>query len=190
LSNFKEPSPIGPLKIRNLAWWRTPVIPAGALVIGNLQATDPGLEFGLKSLVGTMPLLLGDLRELTSEKKSLIRSWADWIKEMQHKYDYMTYRKDLSGFGEPKEGDWDGWQRINFQTQEGGIFGVFKQNAVEKTRTVALNDLKADASYTIRLAPHGEKILTTSGKVLMEEGFSVNIEEAYNGLIYEVSLEL
>lgn len=36
----------------------------------------------------------------------------------------MSYRQDLANFGEPMEGHWDGYQRINFDTKSGGIIGV------------------------------------------------------------------
>ena len=33
------------------------------------------------------------------------------------------FRQDLAGFGEPREGQWDGYQRINTETQSGGLVG-------------------------------------------------------------------
>jgi alpha-galactosidase len=108
------------------------------------------------------------------------------MQEMQQKYDYMSYRRDLPGFGEPKEGSWDGWQRINFQTKEGGIFGVFRQGALEGSRRVFLKDLTPEAEYQIRLDPEGKIIWKASGTTLMEEGFDVEIIETYDGNIYEV----
>lgn len=35
MSNFREPAPLGSLRVRQLAWWRTPVIP---------QAAEPGIN--------------------------------------------------------------------------------------------------------------------------------------------------
>jgi len=35
LSNFYEPNEMGDLRIRNMAWWRSPAMSATALVIGN-----------------------------------------------------------------------------------------------------------------------------------------------------------
>lgn len=48
LSNFEEPSPVGPLLVRQMAWWRAPVVPASSLDIGNQRMDDPGFEFSLK----------------------------------------------------------------------------------------------------------------------------------------------
>lgn len=188
LSNFEEPSPLGPLRIRQMAWWRSPAVPASSLVIGNLAMDDPDFEFGLKSLIGTLPIVLGDPRALSSEKRTRIRAWSDWMKAMQSKYDYMTYRKDLPGFGEPVEGSWDGWMRINFQNHSGGIFGIFRQGALEDTRQIFLKDLDPGKEYIIRLAPLGTEVLRARGKSLMELGFKVKLDKNYDANIYEVGV--
>lgn len=189
LSNFEEPSPVGPLRVRQMAWWRSPAVPASSLVIGNQAIDDPDFEYCLKSLIGTLPIVLGDPRELSAEKRKMIRQWADWMKDMQEKYDYMSYRRDLSGFGEPKEGFWDGWQRINFQTGSGGIFGVFRQGAQEDERRVFLKDLQADKDYVIRQAPLGKEVLRAKGSYLMNTGFKVKLDKDYDAHIFEVGLE-
>ena len=98
----------------------------------------------------------------------------------------MSYRKDLSGLGEPREGSWDGWQRINFQTRAGGIFGLFRQGALENSRTVFLRDLDPAKQYTVRLAPYGEEVYKGSGEDLMKKGFAVTIEKSIDGKIFEV----
>jgi len=171
-----------------MAWWRSPAIPASSLVIGNTPMDDPGFEFALKSLIGTLPIVLGDPRKIPAEERVRIKEWSDWMQEMQDSYDYMSYRRDLPGFGEPREGAWDGWMRINNDTRKGGIFGVFRQGALEDTRQVFLKSLDPDLDYRIRRAPSGTEILRASGKDLMEKGFQVHIPELYNGEIYEVGL--
>jgi alpha-galactosidase len=189
LSNFEEPSPVGPLRVRQMAWWRSPALPAGSLVIGNQQMDDADFDFSLKSLIGTLPIVLGDPRKIAPEKRAQIRSWSLWMQQMQEKYNYMSFRKDLPGFGEPAEGSWDGWMRINFNDNSGGIFGIFRQGALEGTRQVFLQDLAHDRTYTIRLAPEGVEVLKASGKALMQQGFPVKMEKIYEGRIFEVSGE-
>ena len=189
LSNFEEPSPLGALRVRQMAWWRSPALPASSLVIGNLPMNDPNFIFGLKSLIGTLPIVLGDPRKIPIAKRKEIRTWSLWMRKMQKKHDYMSYRKDLAGFQEPKEGAWDGWQRINFQTKKGGVFGIFRQGALEETRKVFLKDLVEDKNYSIKLAPTGKTILKATGKELMYTGFIVKLNHLYDANIYEVSLE-
>jgi alpha-galactosidase len=172
-----------------MAWWRSPALPAGSLVIGNSPMDDPNFEFALKSLIGTLPIVLGDPRELDAEQRARIRQWSLWMQVMQQKYDYMSFRRDLPGFGEPGEGRWDGWMRLNSETRDGGIVGVFRQGAPGDTRQVVVRDLDPERVYWVRLAPEGEPVLQASGRQLMEEGFPVSIAEQYEGAIFEIGID-
>jgi alpha-galactosidase len=169
LSNFGEKAPLGSLRVRQMPWWRSPVIPATALVIGNQQLDDPQFELSLKSLAGSLPIVLSDPRLLTKEQRARIKSWSEWLQKMQNKYDFMSFRQDLRGFGEPSEGCWDGFQRINSETQSGGIVGIFRQGSLEDQRTVFVNNLNPAATYEFLEAPAGNKIVTSSGKDLAEK---------------------
>ncbi len=186
LSNFEEPSPFGALRVRNMAWWRTPVMPAGACVIGNLALDSKDLEFDLLSTVGTLPIMLGDPRKLSEDEKNMLNSWSTWLREMQGNYNYMVYRQDLPCFGEPTEGSWDGWARINTDSQEGGIIGVFRQGAVEGSRLVTINWLAADQKYAVINAVDGKVLLEMTGDQLKNEGFEVSMERKYQGKLFEI----
>jgi alpha-galactosidase len=188
LSNVEQPFPTGPLRVRQLAWWRSPALPASSLVIGNLQMNEETFEFSLKSLIGSLPIVLGDPRKIPVDKREAIMKWSLWMQVMQKKHDYMSFRKDLPGFGEPNEGMWDGWMRMNTGTREGGIFGVFRQGALEARRTVVLTDLDPERTYSVRLAPEGKEVMKGTGKDLMEKGFEVSIKGKYDGNIFEVAL--
>ncbi len=51
LSNFQGPPDEDvDLRVRNMAWWRSPAIPSTALVIGNPQMQDPGWKHILNPL--------------------------------------------------------------------------------------------------------------------------------------------
>ncbi len=181
LSNFEEPVPTGPLRIRQMAWWRSPAVPASSLVIGNTPMDDPGFEFALKSLIGTLPIVLGDPREIPAGKRADLKQWSLWMQEMQEQYDYMSYRRDLPGFGEPREGSWDGWMRINNDTKQGGIIGVFRQGALETSRRLYLKGLDPELEYLVKLAPEGTEVHRASGQQLMNEGFKVEIPNLMMG---------
>jgi alpha-galactosidase len=186
LSNIEDSFPTGAFRVRQLAWARTPVIPATAQVIGNLHLNRPDGVANLKSLIGTLPIVLGDLRELPPESRGKIREWANWLKEMQERHDFLMFRQDLPGFGEPTEGSWDGWSRINTETKTGGIAGVFKENAIEMERVVSVPFLLPDDQYEVRKAPHGELIGIFTGKELGTKGFRVKIEPKTGSELFEI----
>lgn len=186
LSNIEEPFPTGALRMRHLAWWRSPALPAGSLVIGNLPLDSKNLEFDLKSLIGALPIVLGDPRKLSAEQKASIKKWSGWMAEMQKKYDYMSFRQDLPGFGEPAEGRWDGWSRINTETRKGGIIGIFRQGAMENSRKIVVEGLDPEKTYSVILAPDNKIINNFKGALLMKEGFTIALQKEYDGNIYEI----
>ena len=103
------------IRIRNMAWWRSPAIPATSLVIGNPQMQDPGWETHIKSIAGALPIMLGDPRKLSDADQKKYRGYADWLQQMEAKYGIMSFRQDLPGFGEPMEGMWDGFQTDKYR---------------------------------------------------------------------------
>ncbi|NJN27858.1 MAG: alpha-galactosidase [Cyclobacteriaceae bacterium] len=188
LSNIEHPEPLGSFRARNLAWWKSAVIPASSLAIGNLSLNDSLYELSIKSMAGSLPLLLGNPIDFEDGKVDRIHQWATWLKDMQSTYDFLSYRQDLPGFGEPTEGQWDGFVRINTDTKSGGIIGVFKQESHEDKRVVKVNDLEKDKQYEILKAPMGELIGTMSGEDLSQEGFEVEIKKSSDGELFELRL--
>ena len=189
LTNIGEPFPVGAFRIRNLTWWKSPALPASSFIIGNLQMDSPEFIHELKTLIGSFPIVLGDLRKLSEEKKTEIRLWTDWISEMQKKYNYDLFRQDLPSFGEPTEGAWDAWSRINTDTREGGIVGIFRQGSLDDQRMVSVPGLDKNKSYIIRSAPSGEELAKMTGKELEENGFLVRMSQKYDSKLFEIKLE-
>jgi alpha-galactosidase len=77
LTNIEEPFPVGAFRIRNLTWWKSPVIPASSLIIGNLAVDSPDFIQELKTLIGSFPIVCGDPMKLSKEKRAEIRRWTD-----------------------------------------------------------------------------------------------------------------
>jgi alpha-galactosidase len=187
LSNFYQRSPLGALRVRQMGWWRSPTIPAAAMVIGNQMLDDPNFMYSFKSLAGTLPIVLGDPRKLSTEQRTEIRQIADWLKLMQKKHDFMTYRQDLPGFGEPQEGHWDGFQRINTETKSGGIIGVFKQNSNVNERWITINYLDKKTKYKVVTAATENLIAEGTGEEFRVKGFKVDFQNEFQGELYEVT---
>lgn len=188
LSNFLGPEAKVDLRIRNMAWWRSPAIPSTALVIGNPEMQDTAWDLHIKSLAGALPIMLGDPRKLSESDLKKYRQYADWLQQMENVYSIMSFRQDLPGYGEPKEGMWDGFQRINTETRAGGIVGVFRHGAVENKQRVTVNYLLPDKIYSIKQLD-GKIITTQSGNDLKTKGFEVVINKLYDGNLYEISIE-
>jgi alpha-galactosidase len=173
------------LRVRNMAWWRSPAIPATALVIGNPQMQDTGWENHIKSLAGALPIMLGDPRQLSATDLKKYRGYADWLQLMQNKYDIMSYRQDLPGFGEPTEGHWDGFQRINTEQKNGGIIAVFRHGAIDTKRMVTAKYLDPASTYEV-LTMEGKLLTSLTGEQLKNKGFEFNLAELYSGELFEI----
>ena len=186
LSNFTSTGSKVDLRIRNMAWWRSPAIPATALVIGNPEMQDSGWAMHIKSLVGALPIMLGDPRKLTQADLAIYHGYATWIQQMEARYGIMAYRQDLPGFGEPMEGMWDGFARINADTKKGGIIGVFRQGAIEGKHLVTISGLDAATIYLVKQM-NGKVITTQTGSYLSTKGFTVALGQFYDGELFEVA---
>lgn len=186
LSNFNGPDAKVDLRVRNMAWWRSPAIPATALVIGNPEMQDTGWEMHIKSLAGALPIMLGDPRKLAAPDLKKYRAYADWLQLMENRHQIMSYRQDLAGFGEPLEGMWDGFQRINTDTKQGGIIGVFRHGATDPKRMVTVGHLDPAKHYQVRTMG-GQDVASLDGKTLETTGFAVNLTESYDGELFEIS---
>jgi alpha-galactosidase len=157
-------------------------------VIGNPQMQDSDWETHIKSIAGALPIMLGDPRKLSGSDLKKYRGYADWLQQMETRYSIMSYRQDLPGFAEPMEGMWDGFQRINTETKNGGIIGIFRHGSVETKRVITLNYLDPGKTYEVK-AMDGTVIATLTGKDLREEGFIVNLEGVYSGDLFEICIK-
>jgi alpha-galactosidase len=162
-------------------------IPPECLSIGDLKMDYPDTDLLMSTMSGTFPVMLGDPRKLPAEQRARYMRWARWLGEAQKKHDYLMYRQDLAGYGEPMEGAWGGFQRINTNTKSRGIVGVFRQGAKESRRLVFVEGLKSDATYEVRRAPEGTLVVKLTGKALAEEGFPVEFEKLYDGADFEIA---
>ena len=139
-----------------------------------------------KSLAGTLPIMLGDPRALSADERKEFKQWAAWLEEVQARHGYMSFRQELPGFGEPAEGSWDGFMRINTETRSGGLVGVFKHGAKEQQRTVIVKYLNRTQLYEVREGGTGILLRTMTGEELEEKGFPVTLSKPYDGQLFEI----
>ena len=83
------------------------------------------------------------------------------------------------------EGMWDGFQRINTETKNGGIIGVFRHGAVETKRTVTVNWLDPLKTYQVK-STDGKVIGEMNGQDLKTRGFETDLKELYSGVLFEI----
>ena len=186
LSNFVQADHVNDLRVRNMAWWRSPAMPATALVIGNSRLNDAGFEMHLKSLAGSLPIFLGDPRAMSPDARALSERYSQFFARVQASHDAFSFRQDLEGFGEPSEGAWDVFQRVNTDTRSGGLLGVFRHGAREGRRRAYVSWLDPDRRYAVRRV-NGSEAARGTGRQFCETGIEVNIPEPYGGELFEIA---
>ncbi len=80
---------------------------------------------------------------------------------------------------------WDGFQRLNTETRNGGIIAVFRHGAVESKRTVTINYLGPVKNYQVKTMD-GKVVASLNGKDLRTKGVEIEIDELYGGNLFEV----
>ena len=186
LCNVEEFAPAGSLRVRELGWVRSPALPATSLVIGNQSMQQPLHILAYKSLMGTLPIMLGDPRELSAEERAEFKAWASWSKGLEQRHGIMSFRQDLPGFGMPRVGCWDGFCRINTETRSGGLVGVFREGAAETSRMITVCGLEPDSTYIVRRGPDGTETARMTGRELEKKGFRVELKDEYSGELFEI----
>ena len=178
-----------PCRMRQIAWERALAVPTSALIIGNLWISDPNRILAFKSLAGALPVMLGDPRRVPQAERAELKRLVKAFCAAGERHGFMAYRQDLPGFGEPGEGRWDGFARINTTTRTGGIVGVFRQNAAEPSRVVVVNGLDSDATYAVTRLADGAPVASATGAELARKGFRVAFDKMIDGELFEVRLE-
>lgn len=136
----------GPRQARTLLYQRALAIPVEAMLIGNLQADtgDPAEKFA--TALGSCPLLLGDLRRLSSAQIDRYGLWIQSAKALRQEVSYNESFFPLGSWQAVSVIEWDGFARLS-RTGEGLI--VLFRNASPVTRAPVRIPLPGEARYRL-----------------------------------------
>lgn len=110
----------GPRQARTLLYQRSLVIPVETLLIGNLRAETGDLREKIATALGSCPLLLGDLRQLSAEQIAWAADKIRWHKALRREIDLSDSFFPLGNWQQPGVVTWDGFARLS-QAGEGLI---------------------------------------------------------------------
>ena len=155
--------------------------------IANVEGDVMTLANGLVRRVLRLPtpdrprLATTDYRPVAERSRFFSGAKEEWTS-----HDAFSFRQDLEGFGEPAEGSWDGFQRINTETGSGGLLGIFRHGAREESRRLFVSWLDPDRRYAVRRVD-GSEAMRATGRRLRETGMEVVIAELYGGELFEIA---
>jgi alpha-galactosidase len=151
----------GPRQARTLLYHRSLAIPVETMLIGNLRAETPSIEERFATACGSAPLLLGDLRQLSSSRVEWYREKIAWFKNLRRSINLSEGFFPLGDWLQPKSTSWDGFARLSGEGE--GMIVVFKNETKARDVTVMIpNDV--GGRFKLHSVMTGDPIGVFSGR--------------------------
>ena len=186
LSNVEDrwPDAAGPRQARTLLYQRSLAIPTEAMLIGNLQAEMPPVEERLATAMGSGPLLLGDLRKLTSEQQAQYREMIRWFKTLRQGVQMTQGFIPLGDWEQPKASSWDGFARLSHEGE--GLMILFRNESQVKAIAIKLLAFP-DGSYHLRAVNGTHNTRACTGQQF-RDGIEIPLPSGHRIDIFEIRL--
>jgi alpha-galactosidase len=136
LSNIHDLGAAGPRQARTLLYQRSLAIPADTMLIGNLRADIEPIAERFATAIGSAPLLLGDLRELTSEQIAWYRAKIDWFTKLRREVPIHESFFPLGAWMHPNAAQWDGYARLSHDGE--GMIVLFRNGCSDCEASVSI----------------------------------------------------
>ena len=122
-----KPDSAGPLQARTLLYQRAVSMPVESMLIGNLHAELPTIQESFATEIGSAPLLLGDLRNLTASDQQWYREKIAWFKKLRATTKISESFFPLGNWLQPSAAHWDGFARLSHTGN--GVIAVFRNKS-------------------------------------------------------------
>jgi alpha-galactosidase len=138
MSNVRDghPDAAGPIQVRTLLYQRAPSMPVESMLIGNLHAGLPNAPEVFATVIGSAPLLLGDLRELSPQDQQWYHDHIRWFKELRARTAINQSFFSLGNWQQPSVAGWDGFARLS--RDGSGVIALFRNQSGVPAVKVAL----------------------------------------------------
>ena len=129
MSNVDDnrPGSAGPLQARTLLYQRAASMPVESMLIGNIHADLPSIEESFATEIGSAPVLLGDLRNLTAADRQWYHDKIAWFKELRASTRISESFFPLGNWLQPSPSAWDGFARLAHSGN--GVIAVFRNKS-------------------------------------------------------------
>jgi alpha-galactosidase len=131
-----QPNSAGPLQARTLLYQRAVSMPAESMLIGNIHGELPNIQESFATEIGSAPLLLGDLRNLSAADQQWYREKIDWFKKLRATTKISESFFPLGSWLQPSPAAWDGFARL--ARSGNGVIVVFRNKSNVSAANVQL----------------------------------------------------
>jgi alpha-galactosidase len=125
--NDAQPDSAGTLQARTLLYERAPSMPVESMLIGNLHADVPNAQETFATAIGSAPLLLGDLRKLSTADQQWYHDHIGWFKQLRKTTEINQSFFPLGNWHQPSSAGWDGFARLSRSGD--GVIAVFRNKS-------------------------------------------------------------
>ena len=125
--NDFEADSAGPLQARTLLYQRAESMPVESMLIGNLHAEIPSAQETFATEIGSAPVLLGDLRKLSSADRQWYQDHIRWFKQLRKSTSINQSFFPLGNWRQPSAAAWDGFARLSHSGD--GVITVFRNKS-------------------------------------------------------------
>jgi alpha-galactosidase len=138
MSNVDDtrPDSAGPIQARQLLYQRAASMPVESMLIGNLHAELPTIQESFATALGSAPLLLGDLRKLSSGDRQWYRDKIGWFKGVRRKTKISESFFPLGSWLQTSADKWDGFARL--ARSGDGMMAIFRNKSQATMANVQL----------------------------------------------------
>ena len=117
----------GPLQARTLLYQRAISMPVESMLIGNLHADIPTPPEVFATAIGSAPLLLGDLRNLSTADQQWYQNHIRWFKKLRRSANIDESFFPLGSWRQPTSAGWDGFARLSHAGS--GVIAIFRNKS-------------------------------------------------------------
>jgi alpha-galactosidase len=129
-------------------------MPVESMLIGNLHAELPTIQESFATVIGSAPILLGDLRKLTPADRAWYHEKISWFKKLRRSTKISESFFPLGSFEQVSAAAWDGFAR--FDRAGNGVIVLFRNKSNASHAQVQLPLLPA-GQYTLRSVVTGKQ---------------------------------
>jgi alpha-galactosidase len=136
-----------------LLYARAATMPVESMLIGNLHAELPTIEESFATAIGSAPLLLGDLRNLSAADRQWYHEKIEWFKQLRRRVKLSESFFPLGSWRQTTPAAWDGFARLARSGE--GVIALFRNKAAGPEAVVRL-PLIPDGRYRVRSVISGK----------------------------------
>jgi alpha-galactosidase len=184
LSNVSDakPTDAGTVQARMLLYQRALSIPSEAMLIGNLRAATRPIEQRFGVAIGSGPVLLGDLRELSAADQKWWGEQIRWFDQLRERATLQDSFFPLGTWRQPGTGAWDGFARLS-RTSD-GIAVLFRNQKDAQQATVRIV-APPDARYEVRSVLDGRALGEVTAQQL-DAGWATRFDSEHAVTVLEL----